>query len=100
MSLPFESSKVLVGHGSQKSDASGKVFITSMTLANIHTCQRCLAHVIHLATRALISTYSKAPYYTPEHPNLTTLQENGHRDEVGLIRAIAVKASLLSRVVL
>jgi hypothetical protein len=32
-----------------------------------------------------------APYYDPEHPNLSVPQENGRRDEVGLVRAIAVK---------
>jgi hypothetical protein len=48
----------------------------------------CLAHVINLATQALISTYSKSPHFDPNKPEAhipTT------RDEVGLIRAIAVK---------
>lgn len=56
----------------------------------------CLAHIINLATQALISTRSKAKYYNPhdneihETPNMDA--EPGHqRDEVGLIRAICVK---------
>lgn len=48
----------------------------------------CLAHVINLATQLLISTYSKSPHFDPRKPE-------GHiptsRDEVGLVRAIAVK---------
>jgi hypothetical protein len=64
----------------------------------------CLAHIINLATQALISTRSQAKYYNPhddeihETPNLDA--EPGHqRDEVGLIRAICVrvyKSHLLS----
>lgn len=50
-----------------------------------------MAHIIHLATRALISTYSQAPFYNPEQTELELSIENGHRDEVGLIRAICVK---------
>jgi hypothetical protein len=52
---------------------------------------RCLAHVIHLATRALISTYSKAPYYDPGQPHILGPAQSSHRDEVDLIRAIVVK---------
>jgi hypothetical protein len=57
---------------------------------------RCLAHIINLATQALISTHSKAKYYNPnaaeEHiPDV----DAWNRDEVGLIRTICVKASLL-----
>ena len=53
----------------------------------------CLAHIINLATQALISTRSKAEYYSPDDedahiPDLTTLD----RDEAGLVRAICVKA--------
>ncbi|GLB43962.1 putative hAT family C-terminal dimerisation region [Lyophyllum shimeji] len=53
---------------------------------------RCLAHVINLATQAVLKTYSKAKYYDPQQPEqhepdvLAT-----DRDEVGLVRAIAVK---------
>src|SRR5271156_5080959 len=54
---------------------------------------RCLAHIINLATQALIATRSKAKYYSPDAddahiPDLTTRE----RDEVGLVRAICVKA--------
>jgi hypothetical protein len=42
--------------------------------------------------QALISTYSKSPHFDPNKPeaHISTT-----RDEVGLIRAIAVKVSLL-----
>ncbi|KIK72807.1 hypothetical protein PAXRUDRAFT_179887 [Paxillus rubicundulus Ve08.2h10] len=53
---------------------------------------RCLAHVFHLATRALISTYSKAPFYDPESPDLTVTMTDGRHDEIGLVCAIVVKA--------
>ena len=36
-----------------------------------------MAHIIHLATRALISTYSQAPFYNPEQTELELSIENG-----------------------
>ncbi|KAF9235592.1 hypothetical protein BU15DRAFT_77821 [Melanogaster broomeanus] len=53
---------------------------------------RCLAHVIHLATRALISTYSKAAFYNPEQGELGIPSENGCRDEIGLVAEKKKKA--------
>lgn len=56
----------------------------------------CLAHVINLATQALISAYSKTPHFDPttpdDHLNIAGAQ-TAARDEVGLIRAIAVKVT-------
>ena len=59
--------------------------------------KRCLAHIINLATQAVISKYSKSKYYNPETPDddLTSLAAY-HRDEVGLIRTIAVKVVFFS----
>ena len=62
------------------------------TGSDAHLFKRCLAHIINLATQAVISRYSKSKYFNPENPNddlmsLTTY----HRDEVGLIQTIAVK---------
>ncbi|KAJ7817441.1 hypothetical protein B0H14DRAFT_3148272 [Mycena olivaceomarginata] len=55
----------------------------------------CLAHVINLATQKLISTYSKASYFNIHDSNAhipdTSLSHDGIRDEIGLLRAIAVK---------
>lgn len=55
----------------------------------------CIAHVINLATQAMLSTYSKAPHYDPQDPDkhvpATTVGDDETRDEVGLIRAICVK---------
>ena len=57
-----------------------------------YTCERCLAHVINLPTQQLISGYSISPHYDPSKPDhhepdvMATKQ-----DEIGLIRAIAVK---------
>ena len=58
---------------------------------------RCLAHIINLATQALIATYSKTPHFEPgdpdaHEPELETLA----RDEVGLVRALAVKVNVLN----
>jgi hypothetical protein len=58
---------------------------------------RCLAHIINLATQAMISTRSKAKYYNPhnidEHaPDVNAVE----RDELGLIRAISVKVSFVT----
>jgi hypothetical protein len=47
--------------------------------------------VIHLATRALISTYSKAAYYDPAQADIAIPVTDGYWDEVGLVRAISVK---------
>lgn len=59
-----------------------------------HPQCRCLAHIINLATQALISTRSKAKYYDPnaEDSHVPNSEPGADRDEVGLIRAIAVKA--------
>lgn len=48
----------------------------------------CLADIINLATQALISTYSKTPYFDPKNPESHVPTS---RDEVGLVRAIVVK---------
>jgi hypothetical protein len=83
---------------------TGKVFDVRkrhIRFVNFVACQRgpmlilysCLAHIINLATQALISTRSKAEYYSPDTddahiPDLGASE----RDEVGLVRAISVKA--------
>lgn len=62
------------------------------TLIDI-TMYSCLAHIINLATQALILTHSKAKYYSPNTddahiPDLAATE----RDKVGLVQAITVKA--------
>jgi hypothetical protein len=56
-----------------------------------------LAHVINLATQALIGTYSKSPHFDPRTPELHIPTS---RDEVGLVRAIVVKVSYFFHLVL
>ncbi|KAG6863920.1 hypothetical protein C0991_002006, partial [Blastosporella zonata] len=52
----------------------------------------CLAHVINLAMKAVISAYSKAKHYDPHSPDAHEPDVNlTEHDEVGLIRAILVK---------
>lgn len=52
----------------------------------------CLAHVINLATQALIATYSKSPHFDPKDPEAhIPVSRESSRDEVGLVRAIVVK---------
>jgi hypothetical protein len=53
---------------------------------------RCLAHVINLATQALISGYSTSKHYNPHDPAAHELSQD-NRDEVGIIRTITVKVS-------
>lgn len=54
---------------------------------------RCLAHIINLATQAIISTYSKAKYYSgdPGEDNLPDNLGSSVRDEIGIVRAVCVK---------
>ena len=71
--------------------APDQVFFKSFSTNS--TCNSCLAHVVNLATQALISTYSKSPHFDPKNPeaHIPTTQ-----DEVGLIQTIAVKVSQVS----
>jgi hypothetical protein len=56
---------------------------------------RCLAHILNLATQLLISTKSKAKYYSVHDDNVpdadTADPEQPNHDEVGLVHAICVK---------
>lgn len=53
---------------------------------------RCLAHIINLATQAFIAAYSQTKHFDPASPNDHEPDIGAFvRDEVGLIRAIAVK---------
>jgi hypothetical protein len=53
---------------------------------------RCLAHIINLATQAVLSTYSKSKHFSPETADAELVADNGfERDEVGIVRAITVK---------
>lgn len=53
---------------------------------------RCLAHIINLATQALLSTHSKSKHVDAMKPDDDlVVSRHGQRDEVGLVRSIAVK---------
>jgi hypothetical protein len=54
---------------------------------------RCLAHIINLATQALIKTRSEAKYYNPHEENKEDFDgaDGAERDELGLVQAICVK---------
>lgn len=55
---------------------------------------RCMAHIINLATQAFLAAHSKSVHYDPSNPEANVcveVQDGIHRDEVGLVRAIAVK---------
>jgi hypothetical protein len=57
---------------------------------------RCLAHVINLATQALLSAYSSAKHFDPAKPTDHEPDVDLFlRDEIGLVRAIVVKVSPL-----
>jgi len=53
---------------------------------------RCLAHIINLATQALLSTHSKSKHVDVTKPDDELVaSRHDQRDEVGLIRSISVK---------
>jgi len=55
---------------------------------------RCLAHVINLATQALLGGHSPAKHYNPTKPMEHEPDVDRYlRDEIGLVRAIVVKVS-------
>ncbi|KAF5337979.1 hypothetical protein D9758_014306 [Tetrapyrgos nigripes] len=84
---------------------NGTMLETLGRLVNAHSSRRgmkkwdhvnrhiqCLAHIINLATQALISTHSKAKHYDPESPESHEPDlEAVERDVLGLVRAIVVK---------
>jgi hypothetical protein len=54
---------------------------------------RCLAHIINLATQAVLKAHSMAKHYNPAEPDAHEPDVEAYlRDEIGLIRAIVVKA--------
>ena len=52
---------------------------------------RCLAHIINLATQAFIMMHSKSRHYNPADPDADLIGDNVGRDAVGLVRAICVR---------
>ena len=54
---------------------------------------RCLAHVINLATQAVIKAHLESQFYDPSKPDDHIPDTSGFsRDVVGLVHAICVKA--------
>lgn len=78
---------------SQRGTSGTHLFLFWFTL--IINYLRCLAHILNLATQLLISTKSKAKYYSVHDDNVPDADiadpEQPNRDEVGLVRAICVK---------
>jgi len=68
-----------------------KYVICDVFLTIHNVCYSCLAHIINLATQALIGAYSKSLHFDPKSPD-DHIPTN--RDKVGLIRAIAVKVEI------
>jgi len=58
---------------------------------------RCLAHIINLATQAVISTCSKSKFYSgnPEDEPIPEDLTAVEHDEIGIVRAICVKVCSL-----
>ena len=54
---------------------------------------RCLAHIVNLATQAIISARSKSKYYNSNPDDNYIPDDLGAalRDEVGIVRAICIK---------
>jgi hypothetical protein len=52
----------------------------------------CVAHIVNLATQALITAHTKSKHYDPSKPDQDLVDNSSFdRDEVGLIRSITVK---------
>jgi hypothetical protein len=67
--------------------------IVSRRDCSIHV-SRCLAHVINLATQALLAAHSPAKHYDPTKPTEHEPDVDRYlRDEIALVRAIVVKVS-------
>lgn len=72
----------------------GRSGMCNRFLHDLNYVTRCLAHIVNLATQALITTRSKSKHYNPheldEHiPDVDAFE----RDEIGLVRSIVVKVS-------
>ena len=64
--------------------------------AHFDHMRRCLAHVINLATQALLAMYSSSKHYDPADPTAHEPEVTDFwRDEVGLVRGITVKVNYL-----
>ena len=69
------------------------VSFTLCSCGSQFTTYRCLAHIINLATQAVISTHSKSKFYdgNPEDNHLPEDVGGAERDEIGIVCAICVK---------
>ena len=57
----------------------------------------CLAHIVNLATQAVLRTHSKSKHYDPKEPEKHEPDvEEDYRDEIGLIRLIVVKVTFFN----
>ena len=60
---------------------------------------RCLAHVISLATQALIKSHTKSKHYNSASPKEHMLTTTGYNhDEIGLVQAISVKVCDINQI--
>ena len=59
------------------------------------TPPRCLAHIVNLATQAVISARTKSKYFNGDPTDDHIPEDNGdsERDEIGIVRAICIKVS-------
>ena len=66
--------------------------LTHLHITNVQHCS-CLAHIINLATQALLAAHSKSKHYDPTSSEdiVVATRDGFQRDKVGLIRVIAVK---------
>jgi hypothetical protein len=86
--------------GSQEKPLTGGNIISSDTYYWFSICDHliiscnCLAHIINLATQALISTYSKLPHFDLQNPEAYVPVTY---NEVGLVWAIVIKVHILHK---
>ena len=67
--------------------------ITWISCLDFHSRPRCLAHIINLATQAIISTCTKSKYYNgdPTDDQLPKDAAGAEHDKIGIVRAICIK---------
>lgn len=63
---------------------------------SLHSLLRCLAHIINLATQAILKVHSSSKHYDPNEPSAHEPDvDDVYRDEIGLVRSIVVKVTFI-----
>lgn len=67
-------------------------FVDSTVFPDLKSLLRCLAHIINLATQAILKAHSKSEHYDAKDPSAHEPDVDAlFRDEIRLVRAVIVK---------